>query len=219
LLVFPKLRQHLGGLTLRLEQLVEKLRVIVLSSAPLEEIPSKIDQLFDVWRRIEHGAIDASSDSAEGAQIMSQLAGVDLASMRIMWEPLSDGIGDTITPNGWAVRATLYLSRGAPHWFIVASRAPDIGCQPTPEDDAVLERIIGGLGGDPQRDLMRDTRLLETGWARYFTWAHNGPLLEMHRKTKGQDFYLAEESAIPKPGYAREPRLTWKAIEQMRLKN
>ena len=217
--MFPKLRSHLAGLTLSLEQLVEKLRVVVLSSAPLEEIPPKVDQLFDVWRRIEHGTLDASLDSAVGTQIMNQLAGTDLASMRILWEPLSDGVGETLTPSGWAVRVTLYLSRGAPHWFVIASRAPSIDCQPTPEDDAVLARIISGLGGDPERNLMRDTQLQETGWGRYFTWPQIGPLLEMHRKPKGQDFYLAEEGAEPKPGYECEPRLTWEAIQRMRPKN
>ena len=197
-----------------MDDLVDKLKTIVLSSTPLEEIPPKVNELFDLWRRIARGTLDSTVLEAEGEAIMQRLADVSLADMRIMWEPLTDGYGEPIQPSGWSVRATMYLLNGQPWWLVEAKRDPE--SPPTTAVDEALDKILDRLGADTKRDCVRDMPYPELGWMRIFTWFHVSPLMEMHRNEKTKDFYVAVEGVMPKPGYKREPRLLWKDIEQMR---
>lgn len=212
--VFKKLLQGAIIRNLGVDDLVDKLNKIVLSSAPLEEIPPKVNELYELWRRIAQGTLDSTVLEAEGEAIMQRLADVSMSDMRIMWEPLTDGYGEPIRPSGWSVQATMYLLNGQPWWMVEAKRDPE--SPPTPADDGALDKIVDRLGADAKRDRIHDMPYPELGWMRIFTWFHAGPLMEMHRNEKTNDFYIAVEGAMPKPGYKREPRLTWKHIEQMR---
>lgn len=166
--VFKKLLQEAVIRNLGLEQLVHKLKIIVLSSTPLAEIPTRLNDTFEMFRRSTRGTITTT----EIEDFVSRIGDRDpWEDARVMWEPLSDSHGEEITPNGWQVKATLYLLNGQPWWLADAKRDPH--SPPTPEDDAVLDDIMNQLGADTRRDLVRDMRdLPELGYLRIWTVPH-----------------------------------------------
>jgi hypothetical protein len=184
-----------------LDPLVDKLRLIVLSSAPLFEIPAEINATLDIWRQLTRGTI--SEEEAEVA--IQRLGAPDLAAMKILWEPLSDSVGELIAPQGWNVTATMYLLNGQPWWLVRADHARPSG--PTRADDELLSSIVDRLGADPKRDLIMDMNFPEARWARYYTWFHSGPLYETHLNKTTVDLRVVPAGTQPAPGYERLPRI------------
>ena len=198
--------QRLFGSGPSLEQLVEKLRLIVLSSAPLIEIPAAVAATFDLWRRLTREQLSEELAEAE----MQQLGAVNLGALRILWEPLSDVVGDPISPGGWNITSTMYLLRGQP-WWLVRAEHPGRG-EPSADAVATLETVVRLLGADAQRDLIMDMHFVEARWARYYTWFHTGSLYETHLNAATKDLRVVVEGTPVAPGYERMARIAADAL-------
>lgn len=155
---------------------------------------------FDVWRRLTRDQI--SEEDAEAA--MQQIGDADLKAMRILWEPLSDSVGNPIYPEDWNITATLYLLQGQPWWLVRADHSGR--SEPTAEAVTLLETIVDRLGADTRRDLIMDMHFVEARWARYYTWFHTGPLYETHFNSTTKDFRVVVENTPVERGYERIAR-------------
>ena len=189
--------------TAQLKFLVEKLRNITLSSAPLVEIDPKLSEIFTLWRRQSNNTI--SEDEAVGEYARLKLDTEPLPPMFMVWEPLSDAGGDKIDHKGWFISTTLFLWHGQPWWMLTGTRAK----KPTPAAEKALDEIIKMIGGDPTRDLLLALPGEDGAeWSIRFAWPHVGNLLEMHIRTTPFAVKVVPEGTPVEVGFERQSRIT-----------
>lgn len=186
--------------------LVEKLRRIVLASAPLVELDPVVAQIFDLWRKLTRHEI-AEADAARQLQAWTTGDRTEAAWRQFIWEPLSDTVGDPILHYGWEINATLYLANGQP-WWLVRANHNRARTGPSDNDKKQLAKVVERLGArDPARDLLYVMNHEELRWAHYYAWFHHGPLLETHVNARTRDLRIEEEGTPLADGFERVPRL------------
>ena len=193
----------------QIEPLTEKLRRIVLSSAPLNEIDTDLLRLFDFWRDETSGKFAHVSEQEQEERVNGIMRALDgkPRNMGLLWEPLSNVRGETIRHYGWYIEATIYLLNEQPWWFVKANHNRD-RTGPTESEIKRLDKVIELLGcADCKRDLMRYANHADGLWARYYSWFHHGPLLETHENRKTHALRIVPEGTPLADGFERVPRL------------
>lgn len=174
----------------------ERLRMIVLSGAPLFEIDPLMLRTLETMRRGLRG--QASSDEFEST--LTDLKAPENEPKpnepRMVWEP--------IDLYGWNIAATMYLLDGKPWWLV---RATHKKAEPSTKEFNRVELVAEHLGADPRRDRIMNTTFGEpNGYGMWWTWINQSPLYEIHTNDTTKDWRVVLEGTPTAPGYQRIDR-------------
>ncbi len=185
-----------------------KLQQIVLSGAPLREINPTYKEVLDLIAQVkacQEGALPAE----DAAQLQERMARLQLAhpelGKEMTWEPLSDGVGDPIRPWGWLFEATMYLLEGAPWWLVRAVHTTDT---PAANQLSRALQIVAIIGAQPERHRIMNSPLGPGhGYGMWWTWKHEGQLLEIHwRNGKQFGMKIVPQNTRVETGWERHDR-------------
>lgn len=175
-----------------------KLQRIVLSGAPLVEVPREVLDMFDFMRNGLRGEL---SEDARAPKM-------DMAAFRnlLMWEPYSGAKGKEESVYGWDVQATLYCADSKPWWLV---RAHNKLAEPSERSIVELERVVDCLGAHVDRDrIMNMSFGGDDGYSMFWTWINQLPLLEVQIRKNPYDFRMVVEGSPLPPNYIRIERPT-----------
>jgi hypothetical protein len=173
-----------------------KLRSIILSGVPLVEMDREAIDMFDFMRKALRGELDAEEANLPPALPASTLS--------LMWEPYSDEKGNVETIYGWSLNVTMYCVDRKPWWLVRANNKLD---EPPARSIAELERVVDYLGADVERDRIMNCAFGGgNGYAMWWTWINQLPMLEIQVRKKPFDMRIVEEGSPVPFGYERMPR-------------
>jgi hypothetical protein len=153
----------------------ERLRMVILSAGHqgAKELGPGLAKMLAIYRQIDETGVVPGLEE--------ELAGLSPDAERPLWEP--------IEVHGWTIEATMYLQNGKLWWLLHAQRRNEN--VPSKNDVALLDKVLGHLGADPERDMILGPRSnpaeesLAFGW---WTWFNRMPLFEIQaHKDKKKD--------------------------------
>lgn len=151
----------------------ERLRMTLLSAGhQLAKPLPKVNWGLEVLRR--------AAETGDTSFLQQEMLQIPSDTEKPLWEPLEI--------YGWNVHATLYLDNGQLWWLLHAARKD--ARPPNENATRFLEKILGHLGADPERDKIIGPRNgaeenppLPFGWWR---WFNRWPLYEVQIKGTGK---------------------------------